>query len=62
MERISISSDKETREQFEELSDQLKKTKSQTFREFVKFFYKYKDSLSNGITIDLKLPGEDQIE
>jgi len=48
---VAFSTDVETIEKLEELAKILKKNKSLCFREFVSFFYKYKDRLSNGIQI-----------
>lgn len=48
---ITLSIDSETNENFKELAQILKKKKSQLFREFVSYFYKHKDNLSNGLKI-----------
>jgi len=48
---VAFSTDIETIEKLEELAQILKKKKSQLFREFVSYFYKHKDNLSNGIQI-----------
>jgi len=48
---IALSIDFETEENFTEIAQILKKNKSQLFREFVAYFYKHKDNLSNGIQI-----------
>lgn len=56
MERITFSSDSETNQHFEEIAKKMGKTKSQLFRDFVKYFYKHKDNLSNGINIVISIP------
>lgn len=48
---ITLSINPETRQRFTEIAEILEKKKSQLFREFVNYFYKRKDNLSNGIKI-----------
>jgi len=52
VERFTISMDKKTYKQFEEITQQLEKSKSKTIQEFIKFFHKYLDFISNGIMIN----------
>jgi len=48
---ITLSSDKKTLSNFEEISKELEKTKSQLFRDMVEFFYLRKDQIEKGLRI-----------
>ena len=48
---ITLSTNTKTNKMLEELAQILGKKKSQVFREFVSYFYKHKDNLTNGIDI-----------
>ena len=46
--KITLSSDEKTLKEFEELSVDLRKSKSQLFREMVRFFHANRERLENG--------------